>query len=65
MLEVQNVVVILGDHTLGAREFSCVVNCCFGQVFIVIYPPKMPLDSALIALSQSQARFGPDFGHDG
>jgi len=28
-------------------------------------PHKKPLDSALIAASQSQAQFGPDFGHDG
>ena len=45
VLEVQNIVVILGDGTLGAREFSCVV-CGFGQ-------PRKPLDIALITPSQS------------
>ena len=39
VLEVQNVVVILGNRTLGAREFSCMV-CGFGQVFIVIPTQK-------------------------
>ena len=40
VLAVQNVVVILGDRTLGGREFSCVV-CGFGQVFIVTHTKSL------------------------